>query len=643
MSTSVCSAMHFVTYRVAILLLADYYCFSGKTCASTLAHGGDEDAAQHLDVDELDRMAVLARRVQPRLRQEVHYEQRSGQLLAHAREQKMNKMKSKQLVEKDREKEVLQQQLDAVREAFPGVARSCDIRAPRRTGIVATVHEMRKDSMTDTRASKLLIAVFQDKIPRGLGVKHERLLLFTSDLLKKGLEHGMLAFLEKCVEFRKNSDAQVKNTVHLGYSHESDGTRQMISQRAIQAVGRPSAARLGCEVINQRGYFRAMLMSVDRTDNSIVLKKNLSEQIWTAHSCVILAKTAPFILKSLQIGMPFDQLEENWEGWKLVLDAAADSFCLEQIGDKGTNVMPAKKHVAAQFSEIPMTLNDLSNCEIHVLNTLKNLVPGIKPIIGKLFCFGNIGRDGSYVSALISIMQYMAHSVKRLVGLPPAEIKDDMRRLIEALYKPDAEHHKRSKGKKKSYLVEDLDALEKMTLYPLPGQAVDRQHMVRVHWCWDEAKQAPCCRDEEETREKASTSQINFHASSAMEKVTMSRFTNCGKARKRLLIGMTSERFFMSASVFAMRRSVDPSAPFIPTLPAMGVRAEELGAYDSCMQQTMKTRCGRSCSWFASREIQYELPITETVENIADLLQYEFFGCGAWQLVEPYFHTFNIC
>ena len=121
--------------------------------------------------------------------------------------------------------------------------------------------------------------------------------------------------------------------------------------------------------------------------------------------------------------------------------------------------------------------------------------------------------------------------------------------------------------------------------------------------------------------------EVNFHASRAFDTVSLSRRTHVAKAGKRLLVGMTNQRLFLSSLVLAASRSISPAvAELHELLPILEIAPEEVGAGDQDLQQTHRTRCARLCQWVQTKSFFYTLAISETTESIADDLQYIFLG-----------------
>lgn len=144
---------------------------------------------------------------------------------------------------------------------------------------------------------------------------------------------------------------------------------------------------------------------------------------------------------------------------------------------------------------------------------------------------------------------------------------------------------------------------------------------MRVHYCWDVEAAAPCCKSQEEAVQKVTVALLNFHTATAFDTVSLSRFTNVAKTRKRLLVGMAHNRLFFSAAAAAASRSSGE-----PIVPEIATPAEELGARAGDLQVTHRTRCARLLAWFRSTEINFQLAIAETCEAPADRLMYAFFG-----------------
>ena len=68
-----------------------------------------------------------------------------------------------------------------------------------------------------------------------------------------------------------------------------------------------------------------------------------------------------------------------------------------------------------------------------------------KQVVGKYYSLANISKVASTHHNLINVLEYMAHSVVRVVQEPPPEHKH-MRKLLNLLYDLGAEHHHRNSG-----------------------------------------------------------------------------------------------------------------------------------------------------------------------------------------------------
>ena len=513
--------------------------------------------------------------------------------------------------------------LRQVQQHFPEVARVCHI-------VVKAKHPKGGDALSSSqmgleRAGLLIRASYLDSVPRGLGVGHSRLVDFASSLAYASQVDGLADILKKCAIFRASSNQSWLNVVIIGFSHESDSTHQSVAQHLIQKVGRPASKRLATEVINQRGNFAFLLMRCNRQTAAIIHEEWFRFD-WHCFSVVILEKTAPFIRRALQLGMPFQLGEDEWDTWNDALVAACDTLVIDQHGDKGSNNAPAFRDLACVVGEMGKSMNDISVCEIHVLQGIKNSVQEIKFDVGKMYCLSNVSRVASFHNSLVNSIIWLAHNtVRRIIAKPPASETEDMHLLLNALYDFEAEHHKRSGGKVSNLLV-DLKGMAAMPLYEVPGVSLGPRNVVRVHFCWNHETGGPCCSDDEDCYEKVAVHNINFHASTAFDQVSLSRFTHVAKARKRLIVGMTNQRLYISAASFCALKVIDPSNQGVPTIPAMESRPEEMGSGEGDLKITMQTRCERLHEWFNSPGIYYRLPIAEATETILDKLQYAFFG-----------------
>ena len=195
------------------------------------------------------------------------------------------------------EKKRLADSITDVLIAFPGVARAMRLERPKRAKAPNTEESQEMDPK---RAESLTNAVFMPVLPRGLGVKGERLIVFAVQLAVNDQDRGRMMFLAKCAYFRALSTVEVRNLVCLGYAHQADSTLQQLAQQGLQSVGRATKAKINTEVLHQGCVFKCFLMQVDSDDN--VISEVWAEDVWQTHSTVLFARTSPFILQALLWG-----------------------------------------------------------------------------------------------------------------------------------------------------------------------------------------------------------------------------------------------------------------------------------------------------------------------------------------------------
>jgi len=594
---------------------------------------GGGDPGLDANVGALARIEALGRHnYRPENRPgRPRFAQRSWEAAQHARLALERKRSLQKLEAASADTARARDQLARVQLCFPGVARASGIDHPAAKRLrQASGGEGSKASseMDELRASALIRAAFlTQRVPAGLGVRHERLICFASSLVKEMQVSGLAAFMRKCAYFRSLSDQSTRNLVVLNLSHESDSTAQLMAQRAIQSFGRPSACRLTTEVFQQRGHFTCILLRVSASTGE-ARERAIVREPWHCHPIVMMGKSAPFVAAGLAKGMPFDIGGPLWHDWVDTLTAACDYFVLQQVGDKGSSNLPAMRHVAHCWEALPRGLSDVATCELHNLQNIKNMNRWVKAAVGRMYSFSNMMKTASFVDALSYCLVYMCHSTVRRLAMPAPQ-ENHMENLLHTLFDFDAAHHSRSGPAGESTLMSDLRALASMPLYDLDGQELGgEEEAPRIHYCWDPLKEGPCCSSEDESREKCALAYVNYFASSSFDRVTLSRFTNVGKTRKKLLVGLANRRLFMSAAVTAAAKSVEFGADGQPRLPELAIPAEELGSGSSDHQLTHKARCSRLHAWFGSERIRYELAISEVAESVVDDLQYAFFGKG---------------
>lgn len=443
------------------------------------------------DIDALERLVDLGRRRPAAPQQKRKLEWRSCEAMEVARQALKEKRQAQVVARAEARSDELASQLSRVARNFPKVARACEVALPSRSNASAS-----GDDGTSDRFCVLVRACFEAHVPRGLDVKHEKLLCFAATLAMDLQSRNLMVFLQKCAYFRLASTPSVKNLVIVGYSHESDGTSQQLAQHAISKIGRPSAQRLSTEVVNQSGFLRAKLLQVDRESGDL-LESVWVRQPWHTPSVVVLAKTAPFVLEALLRGLPFSMGGLLWQDWKELLELACDKLVFDQAGDKASSNLPALKHLTCVMSEVSPSLVDIGVCELHVLQSVKSTLPHSKLDIGKMFSLSNVSRVAGFHYGLVTTIAHLCHTtIRRIVSPPPEDTKSDLHLLLDKLYDFQNPHHGR-RSQDKSLLWQDALGLANFQLHPLHGQSGDT--FTRIHFCWDFATGKACCESEEET------------------------------------------------------------------------------------------------------------------------------------------------
>lgn len=584
-------------------------------------HGGGELLAG----DDLERVMQLGLAHQPAARPQ--FKQRDRALLAYARQRQQENKHERERQRHQQELGAATSALDAVARSFPAVLDACQV---SRRGLARSSGE---DDMPPEKAKALLNAVFNPEGPkRGLGVRPERLAMFVADLYLDLQARGLAALLLKCMHFRAQSSGGCINRVVFKYTHESDATQQAIAQRAVQRIGRAAAKRLSTDVFNQRGYIQVYLCVVEEETDTIRDAAWVTAE-WVCPSAALLGKSAPFVAKALQLGLPFCFGDhETLTKWTSLLRRSTDRVIFEQVGDKGSNNLPAFRSVAGSLlgtSVRDTTLVDVGCCELHVVQSIKNSVADLKDNVGRMYGLSRVSAVASFHNNLVHVIEALCHmTIVRVVAPRPSHLPD-LRLLLEKLYGPSmmsSTGHKRQ-----SALRTDLQALAEIQVFASESGAaitgLGGSGPCRIHYCWNEKKRAACCSSVEESREKACIALVNYHCSQAFETVSMSRFTHVSKARRRLIVGMACDRLYLTAVRTAATRGLGAGqAELEVAIPTIECRAEEAGAGSEDFVQAHRARCLRLSGWLQSRAFYFTMAIAESAERPVDALQTAFFG-----------------
>ena len=231
--------------------------------------------------------------------------------------------------------------------------------------------------------------------------------------------------------------------VILSYRHESDATSQKIAQKGIQRIGRASSARLNTDVMQQRGRLCFLIGQVSEDE---VLGYHWTSDPWDSKSIVVMGKTAGFTTRALELGFPFDlHNKELHASWAKLMTAACNVTIIDHHGDKGSTNLPAYKHITDKyFDEIPCTINDVTNCELHVVQVVKNSVAEVKDQVGGYYCMSNQFKNSSFIDTLIAALEWQAAmTVYRICSPAPASVQGDFQLLIDKLFNLKGRWHQR--------------------------------------------------------------------------------------------------------------------------------------------------------------------------------------------------------
>ena len=256
---------------------------------------------------------------------------------------------------------------------------------------------------------------------------------------------------------------------------------------------------------------------------------------------------------------------------------------------------------------------DTSNCEVHVLNKVKNHVRQIKVMVGKLYSMANILKQGSVLEEMVdNIQAIVEQEVHRVECSPPTGSQQKWHDLFDILFDLHAPHHLRDSSSRNrigtSQLVADLRELMAVVN---DEPTSDRW----VHYCWDPVTKKPCCESLREAREKVVVALINVFVTPAFPVVTMSRFTYVLKALTRVIAGKAVKRILPRC--LASRAYKGPMT--------MKANVEELGAGAMDWESVQGARLNSLGLWLNDPESDWEVPLTFVCTSIVSSFEYRFF------------------
>ena len=171
-----------------------------------------------------------------------------------------------------------------------------------------------------------------------------------------------------------------------------------------------------------------------------LILSSLRQNLRSSFIGMMAVTTVSSVLASIRL----DSLlgDHGSENWKRVFESALDAIIIDQVSDKGSNMLPAMKDVAVRLSSITNTVRDIGPCCIHIAQKIKNTVKEVRNQVGRMHCFGNISRQASFFIANCHAVEYLSEQVVRIPMGPPEEA-NDLELLIEILYDLSGAWHRR--------------------------------------------------------------------------------------------------------------------------------------------------------------------------------------------------------
>ena len=190
------------------------------------------------------------------------------------------------------------------------------------------------------------------------------------------------------------------------------------------------------------------------------LISSLRQNLRSSFIGMMAVTTVSSVLASIRL----DSLlgDHGSENWKRAFESALDAIIIDQVSDKGSNMLPAMKDVSVRLSSSANTVNDIGPCSIHIVQTITNTVKEVRGQVGRMHCFDNIARQASFFIANFHVVEYLSEQVVRIPMGPPEEasdlelLKDFLDDLSGAWHRRKTEEGEPSKH---SFLHSDLTSL----------------------------------------------------------------------------------------------------------------------------------------------------------------------------------------
>ena len=401
-----------------------------------------------------------------------------------------------------------------------------------------------------------------------------------------------------------------ERSVHLNFTGIWDEVE--LTYRWSSAAGhRQNRSAMRGPALVQKGIMTFALADHGRGDSAIF------QDSWLTPPLEVAGASAACLLPAIERGHPTQLVVDNLDALRSTVGRVS-ALTLMPICDGASSNLVILRHMGHQVENIlcPEVGHTLliwpDTCGVHLHHRAKLALKDLRKHTMRHYAIAKLFRlKGERNKMIRKLEDIVAQSVVRIIGPPPENIEYNLELLIDILYDWGAHHHKR-KGSQFSQLYQDLKSLAAMVNGDVTSGAWQR-------FCWDKAKQGPCCDSEEETIERTTVACVNAFFAAGDPVPAESRWTHMLPNMKKILL----RRLVYRSGLDCFCGPVDDEA-LGGHRTAAEVDGEAMAEYLAVVN---KVRRARAAEYFAEEANMRELAVLTVVTEATDsLLLYPMFG-----------------
>ena len=338
-------------------------------------------------------------------------------------------------------------------------------------------------------------------------------------------------------------------------------------------------------------------------------------ETWLCPALLLDGKSGPYMVIAVERALTLQFRDDN--DFLAEILASVDFFAFTPTSDQGCSNLSGLKFVA-QFleqksTELCVTTADVSPCLVHQnLGTMRHC-PDLLKLVCKLYSLSQLSRLHSTHDDLeVGVSTILSIEMKRYPTPPPTEKVLEGQRLINMLIDMNAAYMHSEKGTPKMILTL-LRRVLAMINDGLQGGGM-------VHYCWDESRKAPCCKDLDDSIRKTTEAVVDLFIVLLRISPTMGKFTNILMGITAAVIGYLLKRLLPRALYLKLQHFVGQTG-----LEA-SVKVEDAGAGDKDLAILLKKRRRSVGEFLVDPATMWSMVVSCLVLQPADALTRDFFG-----------------